>query len=287
MPYVKLRPIKHHFPLYVFENQSVFTNSRFVKNLLSTFLNLWHKFPFYECETFKKHFELMKTSKTMMLIVASALATTFSYAQAGLGASSSTQASVNKAVNVSGTTRAATQASTKAAAATTKTATVAGAKAAEVKATTVATAKENANANARVKAQAEVKASEQAKLKANENSAVFGTKTETQAGTDASVNVNGQSAVDKTKSTAKKTKAETVKTTGETKAKAKTEARAKSQAAAHASDKAVEHANDNSAVFGAKSETEASGNVNADRSGASVNGKGTTNTKAKGQIKKG
>jgi hypothetical protein len=67
---------------------------------------------------------------------------------------------------------------------------------------------------------------------------------------------------------------------------AKTEARAKAQAAAHASGEAKEHANDNSAIFGAKSETSTSNEVNADKKGVSANGEIKSATKVKAKTTK-
>lgn len=123
-------------------------------------------------------------------------------------------------------------------------------------------------------------------------------KADAQTGVNTDVNVDGKSAIEKTESATEKTKtkvdakkAAAVEKTKSTKSKAdakvKTEARSKSQAALHASDEAKENANENSAIFGAKSETDASQNVNADKNGVSGNGQIKSKTTAKGQVKKG
>jgi hypothetical protein len=111
------------------------------------------------------------------------------------------------------------------------------------------------------------------------------------------VNVDAKPAIDKAeKKTAEvKTKAEkkaeaSIETTKEKAAKTKTEvkgeARAKSQAAAHASDEAKEHANENSAIFGAKSETTTTTEVNADNKAVSTKGEVKSATKAKAKTSK-
>jgi len=98
-------------------------------------------------------------------------------------------------------------------------------------------------------------------------------------------------AIAKAKAKAEEKTDKSIEKTKEVKAKAKTkakaEARAKSQAAMHASDEAKEHANEHSAVLSSSTQTDASGDVNAGKNGASVNGKSKTSTEAKGQVKKG
>ena len=225
----------------------------------------------------------MKTIKQSMLLLAASFAATISFAQVGLGVANSTRATT-KAVNVNATTRVAANAATRTTNATKATVSTTTATAAQAK----NTLKQNANANARINAQADVHASEQARLHANENAAVFGTQT------NADVTVDGAAAADKVEQKVVKTKDKvnaekdaTVKTTKKVKAKTEMGVKAEAQATEHASEEALKHANDHSAVFGATSETQAGADVKTDRKDVSADGKVKTNTKAKGQVKKG
>lgn len=245
----------------------------------------------------------MKTSKLMMLLTASLLTASISFAQVGLGVANTTKA----AVHLNASTQAATNAATKAAVAAKNTVSATTSKAAQVKASASnagnaalskgaqLSAKDNTSTGIGLRTDARTKGalsananvSDQAKAHANENS-VLGSDANVSTSGNTNVKVDGKKLGQDVKTTKGNVKTEVAETKDKaqstadnTKAEVKTEARARSQAAVKASEKAKEHANGNSALFGAKNENSASQDVKADKSGISSN----TSAQSKTQLK--
>jgi hypothetical protein len=262
----------------------------------------------------------MKTMKQSLLLLITSLGATVAFAQVGVGVT--THANANAAKSINATTQAATKASTHAATHGKSAVTTAGSKAAEVKASTATKATQVSNGaqknakgvdvrtEARVNGElnANAHASENGKAHANENSVLNNTEVSTT--TEGDVKIDGKKSIERTKAKKAKVRSEVdakkdATLTKEERAKAKAERKAQriadkaaqtegevkaegrtiAQGSAHASDKAKEHANEGSAVFGAKSETTTSGDVQAGKNG--VSGKSATKTKASGKVKKG